>query len=69
MSRPSLLVSRRLNSAPAAAPVSIGARENALRPARMASRRRSSRASGEPAAKISPPSIMNTPRRCAHAAR
>ncbi|HTQ94642.1 MAG TPA: M20/M25/M40 family metallo-hydrolase, partial [Streptosporangiaceae bacterium] len=66
ISRPSFLVSRRLNSAPAAAPVSIGPRETALRPARTASRRRSSRASGDPAAKMSPPSIMNTPRRWAH---
>ena len=66
MSRPSRRVSRPLRMAPAAAPVSSGPSENALRPARAASRLRSSRASGDPAATTTPPGIMYTPRRCAH---
>ena len=33
-----------------------------------ASRLRSCRASGDPVARTSPPGIMNTPRRCVHAA-
>jgi hypothetical protein len=65
---PSLRVSRLLRYAPAAAPVSSGPSENALRPALAASRLRNCRASGDPVARTSPPGIMNTPRRCAHAA-
>ena len=61
-------VSRLLRNAPMAAPVSSGASETALRPARAVSRLRSCRASGDPVARASPPGIMNTPLRCAHAA-
>src|ERR1700677_5135420 len=66
---PSFLVSRAFRMAPAAAAGSSGPGGSALRPARAARRRRSSRVSGDPAAKITPPGIIETPRRCAHAAR